>query len=112
LYGGDELAAHGRTMGQLSASLGVRQNALTQAADRLIHNGLAERIGDEHDRRIVRLRLSQKGREWVSERRNRRRDSLDRMWRAMTVAEREEFVAAIHLLDRATRRLADEDIAA
>src|SRR5438045_2133061 len=49
LYGesGDpDAQAAGETMGHLSARLGVRQNALTQAADRLIQRGLAERISD------------------------------------------------------------------
>src|SRR5690348_13744636 len=54
-----EAQAAGETMGHLSTQLGVRQNALTQAADRLVQRKLAERISDPHDRRIVRLRLTE-----------------------------------------------------
>ena len=55
-----EIRTQGETMGRLSERLGTRQNALTQAADRLINHDLAERLSDANDRRIVRLRLSER----------------------------------------------------
>src|SRR5258708_5001379 len=67
-----EYVQAGETMGKLSERLGVKQNALTQAAARLVNHDLAERLSDRNDRRIVRLRLTQKGQEWVRERRARR----------------------------------------
>ena len=56
-----ELTLNGETMGRLSERLGVKQNALTQAADRLVNHELAERRSDVSDRRIVRLRLTGEG---------------------------------------------------
>src|SRR5581483_11344934 len=53
-----EFSLLGETMGRLSDRLGVRHNALTQAADRLVNHGLAERLSDPSDRRVVRLRLT------------------------------------------------------
>src|SRR5579884_436862 len=102
-----ETMATGETMGRLSERLGVRQNALTQAADRLINHGLAERVGDPHDRRVVRLRLTEKGNEWVRERRARRRAHLRQLWALMDTVEREEFVRAVRTLEAAANRLSE-----
>jgi DNA-binding MarR family transcriptional regulator len=95
----------GETMGHLSERLGVRHNALTQAADRLINHGLAERNGDPNDRRIVRLRLTEKGRAWVYERKARRRAHLSQLWALLTSEEREEVLQAVRTLEAAGMRL-------
>jgi DNA-binding MarR family transcriptional regulator len=95
----------GEAMGRLSERLGVRQNALTQAADRLIAHGLAERLSDAHDRRIVRLRLTQTGQDWVRARRARRRSHLEKLWNALPLEERDLFLQAVRTLEAATERL-------
>ena len=96
----------GQTMGRLSERLNARQNALSQAADRLVNHALAERISDVTDRRIVRLRLTAKGREWVGERRARRRAHLGKLWNALNSKEHAEFVQAVRVLEAAGDRLA------
>lgn len=96
----------GETMGRLSERLGVRHNALTQTADRLIAHELAERLNDPHDRRIVRLRLTGQGRTWVQERRSRRHTHLLKFWETLTSAEQAAFVAAVRTLE-ALATLAD-----
>lgn len=100
-----ELAVTGETMGRLSERLGVRQNALTQAADRLVKHGLAERLSDPHDRRIVRLRLTQTGCDWVKERRERRHEHLGALWSELDEAERQEFLHAVNVLEAVAQRL-------
>ena len=92
-------------MGRLSERLGVRQNALTQAADRLVKHGLAERLSDPCDRRIVRLRLTETGAAWVRERRARRHEHLGALWAELTDAERREFLHAVNVLQAVARRL-------
>ena len=99
------IRTQGETMGRLSERLGTRQNALTQAADRLINHDLAERLSDANDRRIVRLRLSEKGREWVASRRARRRARLADLWRILTGEERAEFLGAVRVLEMFSARL-------
>ncbi len=101
------IRAGGETMGRLSERLGTRQNALTQAADRLINHGLAERLSDANDRRIVRLRLSEKGYEWVASRRARRRARLADLWHTLTPTERKEFLNAVYTLETFGSRLKD-----
>ena len=100
-----ELAEIGETMGRLSERLGVRQNALTQAADRLVKHGLAERLSDPNDRRVVRLRLTATGNDWVRQRRERRHEHLGALWGELDELERREFLHAVHVLEAVARRL-------
>ena len=100
-----EHAAAGETMGRLSDRLGVRQNALTQAADRLVRHGLAERLSDASDRRVVRLRLTETGAAWVRERRLRRHEHLAALWTELDEAERTEFLHAVNVLQAVALRL-------
>ncbi|HZT42212.1 MAG TPA: MarR family transcriptional regulator [Chthonomonadaceae bacterium] len=100
-----EILTAGETMGRLSERLGVRQNALTQAADRLINHGLAERLSDPRDRRVVRLRLTQRGREWVEARRARRRARLSQLWSLLDPRERLSVLQAVRTLEAAADRL-------
>ena len=100
----DEAGERGEMMGQLSARLGVRHNALTQAADRLIRRGLAERVSDPRDRRVVRMRLTPTGHAWVSASRARRRAHLTDIWMGMPPAARAEFVSAVRVLESIARR--------
>lgn len=104
-----EILTSGETMGRLSERLGVRQNALTQAADRLINHGLAERLSDPRDRRVVRLRLTQKGREWVEARRARRRARLSQLWSLLDPRERLAVLQAVRTLEAAADRLEESD---
>jgi len=95
----------GETMGRLSERLHVRQNALTQAADRLVNHGLAERLSDPTDRRIVRLRLTATGEAWVRERGSRRRARYEHLWNLLDPHERAEFLQAVRVLEAAGNRL-------
>jgi DNA-binding MarR family transcriptional regulator len=96
----------GNTMGRLSERLHVRQNALTQAADRLVHNGLAERCSDPSDRRVVRLRLTETGRAWMQARRQRRRGHIARLLDCLSEADRSAFLQSVRVLEAASERLA------
>ncbi len=109
LYGDPETVGSvnpiGETMGRLSERLNVRQNALTQAADRLVNHGLAERLSDPTDRRIVRMRLTATGQAWVQERRSRRRARYELLWNLLAPQERAEFLQAVRVLEAAGNRL-------
>lgn len=102
---GERTPGAGETMGRLSTQLGVKQNALTQAADRLMHRGLAERFSDPADRRIVRMRLSERGKAAVGERRARRRARFQRLWAGLNPADREMFVNAVRFLESVSLRV-------
>jgi DNA-binding MarR family transcriptional regulator len=49
------------TMGVLAKRLGVTEKTVTGVADRLERAGLVQRVRDEKDRRVIRLRLTRSG---------------------------------------------------
>jgi DNA-binding MarR family transcriptional regulator len=51
------------TMSELSSTLNVPMSTATRIVDGLVKNGMAERIHDSNDRRIVRVGMSKTGRE-------------------------------------------------
>jgi DNA-binding MarR family transcriptional regulator len=51
----------GSTMGQLSQAISVPLYTATRMIDTLVENGLADRLSDPDDRRIVRVTLTDKG---------------------------------------------------
>lgn len=50
-----------RTMSETAATLEVTTGTLTVAIDRLVRKGYVERHRDLHDRRVVRIQLTRKG---------------------------------------------------
>jgi len=51
------------TMSQLSSELNVPMSTATRIVDGLVRGGMAERVNDSNDRRVVRVGMSQNGRE-------------------------------------------------
>jgi DNA-binding MarR family transcriptional regulator len=91
----------GCTMGALARDLGIRVNAATGLADRLVHQGLLEREADPDDRRLVRLRLTESGRRARETCRRERRRRVEKALRHLSAAERDRIVGALLLLRRA-----------
>ncbi|MCL4422523.1 MAG: MarR family transcriptional regulator [Actinobacteria bacterium] len=52
----------GLTMTELAKSLGISESAATALVDRLVRNGLVERLADPEDRRLVRIVPSERAR--------------------------------------------------
>ncbi len=55
------------TMTELAEAMSASLSSMTQLADRMVHLGLAVRLSDPDDRRIVRLDLSDSARSGVEE---------------------------------------------
>ncbi len=53
------------TMGELSSQLGIPLSSATRMADGLVRAKFVERCDDPHDRRIVRLCITKKGRQFI-----------------------------------------------
>ena len=51
------------TMGQLSKATSIPQSTATRMVDWMVDNGYVERFHDTEDRRVVRVRLTENGRE-------------------------------------------------
>ncbi len=75
------------TMGEISERLGVTCSTITDLVDRMERAGLAERVRDAADRRVVRVRITDGGKAVLGRVRDRRRKHLGRVLAAMTQAE-------------------------
>jgi len=51
------------TMSELSSELNVPMSTATRIVDGLVQGGMVERVPDPNDRRVVRVQMSQNGRE-------------------------------------------------
>jgi DNA-binding MarR family transcriptional regulator len=91
----------GCTMGELATSLGIRINAATGVADRLVQHELLEREADPDDRRLVRLRLTESGRRAREACRRERRQRVKEALRHLSAAEQDQIATALLLLHRA-----------
>ena len=56
-----------RTMTHVANILGIKISTLTTAVNRLVRKGYVSRLRDENDRRIVKISLTEKGRDAVRE---------------------------------------------
>ncbi|MGJ3204606.1 MarR family winged helix-turn-helix transcriptional regulator [Geobacillus sp. FJAT-46040] len=55
------------TVGELSNKMYLACSTTTDLVDRMERNGLVARVRDEHDRRVVRIRLLEKGERIIKE---------------------------------------------
>jgi DNA-binding MarR family transcriptional regulator len=98
-YGGEA------TMKDYSERLLVSQSTLTQLAERLVRRGLIERYPDEADRRVVRLRISDAGRELMSIGDKKHRQTVAAVWDRLSEAQR---AAAMDILETLGQIAEDE----
>jgi DNA-binding MarR family transcriptional regulator len=83
------------TMTELSRLHGVSFSTMTSMVDRLLQNGLLERLRDDEDRRIVLVRLSAKGKKMVDYLMKVRKQKLETFLCELTQDEVREFVKSI-----------------
>lgn len=83
-----ELVHHGdMTIGELSSHMYLACSTVTDLLDRMERNGLVVRIKDEKDRRIVRIRVLEKGHLLFDEVLYNRRKYLQEVMAGMTASE-------------------------
>lgn len=86
------IAQHGPlSIGELASALGVSHSAATTACQRIEKVGLATRTRDPQDERIVRVTLTDQGRERIAQWRREKRTVLTALLDPLTSAERGEL---------------------
>ncbi len=85
-------------MKDLSERLGVSQSTVTQLADRLVRRNFVERLLDTNDRRIIRLRLSDVGREVLGRADEERRRMARTTWDRMNPQEQKAVLDGLEIL--------------
>jgi DNA-binding MarR family transcriptional regulator len=78
-------------MAELSGVLGLERSSLTGLVDRAEHRGLVVREADPHDRRAVRVTLTQAGEEAMHRFNDQLTERLELLLAELPLTERERF---------------------
>ena len=92
-----------RTLGELAEAEQVRPPSITRIVRNLEAEGLVEREPDPADRRIVRVRATDRGRMVLEEGRRRRISDLAARLRTVDAGELETLERAAELIERVVR---------
>jgi DNA-binding MarR family transcriptional regulator len=84
-----------RRLTELAADEGVTQPAMTQLVGRLQAAGLVERCADPDDGRVVRVQITEAGRDLVARRRTARAERLSGLLESLSRADQDALAAAL-----------------
>jgi DNA-binding MarR family transcriptional regulator len=77
------------TIGELSNEMALACSTITDLVDRMERNNLVSRFKDKNDRRIVRIKVNDKGNKVVEDVLNRRKDYLSKVLEDFNIEEKE-----------------------
>ena len=80
-------------IGALGENAKVKRSTMTDMVDRMERDGLAERVRDDDDRRVVKVRLTQKGKRVRKEFHRKRRAEFQTVFSQLSAEEIRDFVA-------------------
>ncbi len=90
------LRQHGdMTIGELGNKMYLASSTATDLIDRMERNGLVERVRDGKDRRVVRLRMLDKGREMILRVMESRRIYLDKILASVSEEDKKVLVSSL-----------------
>lgn len=91
-------------IGQLGKNAQVKRSAITNMVDYLEKEGIAERCRDGGDRRVVKVRLTDKGRQVRREFVQRRRDEVAKVFSKLNGEDKKSLLyhleEALHILQK------------
>ncbi len=87
------------TLGQLAAAEQVKPPTMTRIVTGLEKDGLVQRLGDEHDKRLTRIRATPQGRKVLAAGRARRVGKLTTAVGQLPGRELAELTRGVQLLD-------------
>lgn len=88
---------HELTMGELARRLGVSEKTMTGIIDRLQRDKLVERVRDDGDRRVVRVRLTPRGRKGFEKVDAMLRERITQM---MSALDNEDRLALLRIVQK------------
>jgi len=86
------------TMSELSSTLNVPMSTATRIVDGLVKNDMAERVNDTNDRRIVRVGMSQNGRELYEMGMAYNKERITRLLKDFTAEEQAQLLNLMNKL--------------
>jgi DNA-binding MarR family transcriptional regulator len=87
-----------RSMSEISRELKLSPSAVTQVSDRLERRGLIERIFQDEDRRVRKLRLTRKGQQLVRSREQKQLRRIATALDTLTTSEVGQVMAGLETL--------------
>jgi DNA-binding MarR family transcriptional regulator len=92
-------------MGKLSAELNVPMSTATRIVDWLVNSGLVKRVNDPNDRRVVRIAISDNGREMYDAGVTQNKKRIGQLLKDFTPAERDQL---LYLMEKILNSLSKE----
>jgi len=89
---------------EVSATLGVKKNTLSELLDRMVRDGLVARELSPDDRRVVRLRITPTGRSAIKEFERSLMDNIAQYLKGLDAEDRRDLVTAMESLTRILAR--------
>ena len=83
------------SMGELCKMANVKMPSMTEVVDRFEKEGVLERIRDNEDRRVVKVKMTAKGKKMHREVLKRRADELTKIFGVLTTQDREKLVDSL-----------------
>ncbi len=86
------------TMGELSGELGIPLSSATRIVDGLVDANMLERINDPHDRRVVRIQMSEYGQQFSQTAMNYIKQRITGLLENFSTVEQEQLLQLIKKL--------------
>ena len=87
------------TMSEIAAETRVHPTVVTRFMDRMVDKGFVERRRDEEDRRVVRVSLTEKGKEAAEKLLQNYLDRVDAALKGASKKERDSLIAQLNRID-------------
>src|SRR6476620_10258718 len=89
-----------RAMSAIGRELGLSPSAVTQVSDRLERRGLIERVSQDEDRRVRKLRLTRKGQQIVRTREEKQLRRIAAALEPLSETEIDQLMTGLEVLTR------------
>jgi DNA-binding MarR family transcriptional regulator len=83
------------SMGELCKMANIKMPSMTEAVDRFEKEGILDRIRDDEDRRVVKVKMTEKGKKMHKEVLIRRADELTKIFGVLTTKDRTKLVDSL-----------------
>ena len=83
------------SMGELCKMANIKMPSMTEAVDRFEKEGILDRIRDDEDRRVVKVKMTEKGKKMHKEVLKRRADELTKIFGVLTTKDRTKLVDSL-----------------
>jgi DNA-binding MarR family transcriptional regulator len=83
------------SMGELCKMANIKMPSMTEAVDRFEKEGILDRIRNNEDRRVVKVKMTEKGKKMHKEVLKRRADELTKIFGVLTTKDRTKLVDSL-----------------